>query len=138
MREDHISWYEKNLQILLRYPDLKRFKFYMGEKPSLVFFNFTLPGNFRQLTTKLMIVFPSGQKIFYQQPDRFYLNMGLLLREGNKPGHIFMPAGFNDLQHKGWARFSLHLNRWCPTIDVVSGTNIHDILEAIYNGLKAL
>ena len=83
-----------------------------------------------------MIIFPGGDYFFQLRPDRFYVNKELCLRNGLKPVNIFDNPGFNDLSLKGWARYSFHLHGWSPTRDVISGTMIYDVTEAIYNGLS--
>jgi len=137
--EDNDNWFEENLKVLAQdfYPeDLELIT--SGEKTILIIYNFPLPDNFEQTETDLMIIFPEGDRLLYAKPDKFYADKGLKLRDSRTPPHIFESIGFNDRSNEGWARLSIHLKEWHPTRDVVSGSNITDILESIYNGLKDL
>ena len=140
MLTNYLDWYKLNLMALTNtgYFPSKDITFIEQDKPVLVIDNFRLPENFKQKFTKLMIVFPYRHNIFSARPDQFYLDKNLKLRKGKNPGHIYNNSGFNDLSDRGWARYSFHLKKWCPKHDVISGTSIYDILEAIYEGLKKL
>ena len=140
MTQNYLNWYELNLEALVGagYYQPADIEFINQDIPVFINKCFRLPDNFEKRFTKVMIIFPYRQNIFSAKPDRFYVDQNLLLRTGEYPGHIFNGNGFNDLSHLGWARFSLHLKEWSPTLDVVSGTTIFDILEAIYDGLSVL
>lgn len=138
MNKNTENWYKLNMAGLTGYFDPNQISLYTGPVTAIIVEGFELPQNFQQTHTNLMLMLPDGDSIFWVTPDRFYLNQGLRLIDGSIPEHYFEDGGFNDLSDEGWARYSFHLHEWRPNQDVVSGTTIYDILEAIYTGLSKL
>jgi hypothetical protein len=95
---------------------------------------FKLPPVFRQSYTALLIMTP-GQNIENYNGYDFYLDKELKRKDKKPMDHIFDGSGFNDLSGKNYARLSLHLKSFRPALDVISGENLLDMCEVVYNHL---
>jgi hypothetical protein len=138
MREVTKRWYKLNMAGLAGYYRPEQLTLITGNITAMKIGGVTLPVNFYQTETNLLIIFPPGDLIFQIKPNRFYINQGLRLNNGDIPGHYYENGGYNDLGHINMARYCFHLKEWKPSQDVISGTTIYDILEAIYKGLSKL
>jgi len=139
MNNRYLEWYVLNLNALTwsGYIKPENTKFYNQINPILKISGFSLPENFKQKLTELMIIFPQGDNIFFERPNFFYVDQNLKLKKGGYPEHVFdFGIFFNDLSDKKWARFSYHIKKWNPTRDVVSGSSLFDLLESIKKGLS--
>ena len=96
--------------------------------------NFTLPPVYNQYSTALLIRTP-GYNIENHVDYHFYLNKVLQRTDGVNMTHYFDDASYNDLSRLGYARLSYHLRTFRPTMDLVSGDNLVDICQGVYNFL---
>lgn len=104
---------------------------------SILINRFALPYNWRPSYSRLLIILPKGSRIFYNPPDRFYLDKGLRAINGKTPGHYFENAGFNDMAQYNIARFSFHVKQgWNPKIDAENGTNLLHVIKGLKIGLN--
>ncbi|RKX28597.1 MAG: hypothetical protein DRP46_08410 [Candidatus Zixiibacteriota bacterium] len=103
---------------------------------SIVIKNFELPPYWRQLYSRLKIVFPTRGRGLVIPPDKFYLDLGLRTVRGKIPEHYFERDYFNDLYSKGWARYSFHIkNGWKPSMIVREGTNLVNVLDMLHDAM---
>jgi len=96
---------------------------------------FLLPPMFLPGSTKLLIVLPGLQGIENPASFNFYITRNLRRTDGVLMEHYFQDSFYNDLRNKGYARLSFHLKSWDPRLDVISGDNLVDICQALYNFL---
>lgn len=100
---------------------------------------FPLPPNWQQFYTGLLIVLPGLRGSIYATPDQFYLDLGLRTIWGEEPDHIYGEGNiYNDLANHKYARYSVHLKRWFPSSDILSGDNLLTVTNIIYVSLEML
>lgn len=105
---------------------------------SLLILNYSLPSNWKQTHSRLLIVLPQGPQVFYNPPERFYLDKGLRTCNGKTPAHYFEDKGYNDMSDRGMARFSFHLKEgWQPKAKYTGGTTILELLGVFHRGLSS-
>jgi len=96
--------------------------------------NFILPPVYNQYSTSLLIRTP-GYNLENHQGYQFYLNKVLRRTDGVSWTHYFDDHNYNDLADRNYARLSYHLRSFRPTMDLVSGDNLVDICQGVYNFL---
>ena len=70
---------------------------------SILIFYYSLPPNWGETSSRLLIVLPEKSKVFYTPPDRFYMDSGLRTVTGQVPAHYYEGRGFNDMAKQGMA-----------------------------------
>ena len=125
-------WYDANIEMLRRlYGAIS----YDEQSFSWIkIHNFKLPPFYNQIYTSLLITTPCENIENYSSYD-FYINKGLKRKGSRAVNHIFDEAGYNNLSHKNYARLSLHLDSFKPSLDLINGENIVDICQVVYNHL---
>jgi len=129
-------WILQNLQLLSRIYGKNNVVLNGKTWQSILIYKYRLPSNWKQNTSRLLIVLPKKSKIFYAPPDRFYLDCNLRTITGKRPGHYFERDSFNDMGKLNMARFSFHLKKgWKPKINCQQGTNLLHVIDGLYKGM---
>ena len=93
---------------------------------------FTLPPLYTDYFTKLLITTPGLNGIENHKSWKFYIKNGLKRKDGNSLDHIYES---NILTDKNYANLCMHLDRFEPSLDFISGDNMVDLAEAVYKFL---
>jgi len=131
-----LGWYQGNVNMLSQiFGDVEHSYDYTWIRIN----TFTLPANWSQSTTKLLMILPGVEGSFTKKPHGFYLDQGLTTANGESSEHIFDGEGYNDISHLGWAKYSLHLKKWKPKLrKLLEGDNLLKLVDTIYLSLEML
>lgn len=125
-------WYEINIAMLCNY--YGQVSYDDSNYSWIRVHRFNLPPVFIKSHTALLIRTP-GENIENYDDYDFYLDKELKRIDKKPTDHIYDPSGYNNLSDKNYARLSLHLKNFKPALDVISGENLLDICEVVYNHL---
>ena len=134
MKERIIYWYLTNFKLIstvLNSPviyDQETFSWMRVER-------FPLPPHFTPPATKFLLVLPGLANIENKHKFEFYLYKNIKRLDGKSIKHFYAEGFYNPFAHKGYARFSFHVDYWKPSLNPKQGTNLLDICQAFYNFL---
>ena len=95
-------------------------------------------GKFNVMAADILIRTQGIHGDIYQKPDNFYLPLGIRFRRnGKRPVHVIEESSYNDMYSNGWARLSVHLDRWKPSPSLIGGHSFGHVLNRIHAAMAA-
>jgi len=124
-------WYTNNIPLLRQiFGNIQ-----VGEGYAWIFIErFNMPPVIRQRFTNLLIITP-GTNYENMNGYKFYLGSNVRRKDGKTMEHLYLDDSYNDMQSYGYARLSLHLKSFRPSVNVLEGDTILNICDTVYNFL---
>ena len=96
---------------------------------------FSLPNYYNLSCTKLLITLGGLSNFDNPAEFSFYITKGLWRTDGIDMSHYHESDNYNRFSEEGYARLSLHIKSFNPSLDFYSGDRLVDIIQATYNFL---
>ena len=126
------QWYKTNISMLQRLFGKVSYDNY--EYTWILIHRFRLPPFYNRMYSALLITTP-GYNINNKFAFSFYLDKNLRRSDIPASRFIFDDFSYNPLRHKNYARLCFNIKKFQPRSDVLSGDNIVDLCQSVYNFL---
>ena len=98
--------------------------------------NFDLPQGYNKKTSQLLIELPAHYP--FNPPRNFFLDRTIGTRNGKDIEHYYPNSEQNKYYDKGWAWFSVHIQRWKVKDDIMRSDNLLTSVDIAYLTLQDL
>jgi len=98
--------------------------------------NFNIPPGYNKNTSKLLIELSRNYP--FSPPTNFFLDRTIGTRNGKSIEHYYPDRSSNKYYDKGWAWFSVHIQRWKVKDDIMRSDNLLTSVDIAYLTLQDL